>query len=400
MKNYLAGFILIFVLFTQVSAEIFIPSYLEAEILLLDSDLNMAQLSQDLNILRPDLKGAQIRYPGELMRDTLVAEYVQWYQANYHPATPTKLLESRVDHVNQVLTELWGAYLLIPHKKDGETYLSLFIKGDRYPQFTRVKPDSKPLSTWISENLFDEKAVRRLSHEERAQELALPAAEYYEEVKLDRFIAIGLGQHKSVSRSNPPPFKSFYQPSTKDTSDILTWSQISSPLYQVSLGWNVAELFGGGFMAKYSSLAMNYESKTNPGVQIWHYDRYEFGIFGTIGKTYYLSPNWSVYPHGYLSFQYIIFDEEFKILEDTPASLLRVKLHTINGASGALGFKTLYKRQFGVDIQWGLNHASGKSPDDFEKAESGVSVNGRDKATIYNEQYVMIQLVYNTPSSF
>lgn len=375
------------------------PIYSNPEILLTDPELNTVIIAKETS-LDEDIGQATITYAGDLLRQADFQEYFDWYSANFHPESDIEYLKPRSTSIHESLEKLWGKYLVHTHTFQGQKYATVFVDGRREPVLiTAIKtPD---LSQWIQSELLKGKKTQRLTLEERRREQERPEDSYYNPLRMDRFIAVGMGQHFQVGGDpQAQAFDDFDGRNYADSAEIYRWAKIHSPMYRLNLGFVYEELLGAGLAFNYSSLYMNYNPATHPGVQVWYYDRYDIGVFGTLGQSYRFSEKLSLYPHLYIAFQYAIFDEQFEIDRSNIRSEERVKIPTLTGASGALGLKALYDNTWGIELSYGLTHVSGKSPENFQTDGNGQSSSGRPPASLLNEQYFMIQMVWNSRHEF
>lgn len=372
------------------------PVYNNPEILITDLGIDVNQASQEISLSAKDLGVAKMTQAGDLLRIPEFQEYVLWYQANFHPNAQMEFLKPRSTKVHKILESNWGKYILIPHTYENNTYITVFVDGLREPVFIDRLGDKEKISEWVSTQLLKGTKKRRLTATERKAEQERPEDVYYEPLHLDRFIAVGLGKHTPFPSTSPANFDEFGTINFSDSTNIYRWATIASPMYQLNLGILYEEIIGGGLVFNYSNLAMAFNPSTNPGVKVWYYDRYDFGVFTTFGKTYRAGSDLSFYPHVYVGYQYVIFDEDFQLRTPNIRAENRIMLRTLTKATGSLNLRMMYGNQWGLEASYGLSHISGKSPENFQTDGSGGTGSTRPRASVLNEQMLMIQLVWNS----
>lgn len=372
------------------------PVYNNPEILITDLQVDVNQVSQEISLSDKDLGVAKMTQAGDLLRVPEFQEYILWYQANFHPSAQMEFLKPRSPKVHKILESNWGKYIIIPHTFGKDKYLTVFVDGLREPVFIDKLDDNQKISDWVSTQLLKGNKQRRLTPTERKAEQERPEDVYYEPLRLDRFIAFGLGHHTPFPNVKAANFDEFGTINFSDSTNIYRWATVASPMYQLNIGILYEEIIGGGLVFNYSNLAMAFNPSTNPGVKVWYYDRYDFGAFTTFGKTYRASPELSFYPHVYVGYQYVIFDEDFQLRTPNIRAENRIMLRTLTKATGSLNLRMMYGNQWGLEASYGLSHISGKSPENFQTDGTGGTGSTRPRASVLNEQMIMLQLVWNS----
>lgn len=372
------------------------PVYKSPEIHLTDKSINVVTLAKDISTQLDNIGASKIVYAGDLLRNEDFLAYLNWYSNNFHPDSKVEYLKPRSKKVIEILKKNWGVYIVHLHRWQNQRFITVFCDARREPVLISQLSPGESLTEWSQSSLFKEKPRRRLTESEREAERLRPEESYYAPLRLDKFVSLGMGQHHSLSYSDPQPFGNFDGNNFNDSADIYRWAKINSPMYRLNLGFLYEEMLGAGIAFNYSNLYMNYDASTTPNMAHWFYNRYEFGIFGTLGKSYSLAGDWNIYPHLYIGFQYAVFDEQFKINTPNLRAQERIKIPTLTGATGALGLKLMFKNQVGLDLSYGLTHVSGKSPENFQSTGNTQASTFRPPASRLNEHWYMIQLVWNT----
>jgi hypothetical protein len=308
---------------------------------------------------------------GDWERDSTVALYAKWLNANLDSRLKAEDLRPRNSHVIERLQSLKDKNLLFSTAKDDKLWFLLFDETSLEPRKIATFPlsmDSAAIAKKIASNWFGSTPQIRLTDAERAKKQSEPDAYFAEQPMHDVWFGIGAGKSRAKIPLTPNSwYKNTLDSKVKNYNNVRdstsAWSFIedSTPFYSAYIGGSLYDFIGLELEYRRSVHDVKYDKSDEVYKELsyWRFNRHEFLlslIFMTVFKPY---SQIEIEPYASASVIFSMFAEDIASIESSleyyDSYTNRFKFRDYyTGVSMNLGLRTAIFKNYGINFKTGI----------------------------------------------
>lgn len=320
---------------------------------------------------------------GEWERDSVSAKYGAWLKQNLEPGVKADYLKARSPMMAAKLQSLEDKIVLAVFKRGGEFQAVIFDETSLAPKAAASVPYTEnkvALGDLLAQELFDQRAERRLSKAEREKKAAEPDEFYQETPKADFWggLSISFSQapipltpyswYKNKMRSRVKRYRA-----TEDSLSLWNFLEDDAAVFSVYAGMTWFGIFGGEIFYKYSSHDMKIDESdtTYDELSDWRFGMHELGLTLHVTRSFKTTSWLDIAPFFYFGFQYSFLVEDISLKkgveEPSSAYSTRISFDEVykGGVIGA-GARFVFKEHYALVTRAGIStrgHTESTTPD-------------------------------------
>jgi hypothetical protein len=306
---------------------------------------------------------------GEWERDTTIALYAKWLNANLDTRLKPEDLRPRNFHVIEKLQALKDKSLMYSTIKNDKLWFLLFDETSVEPKKIAVFPlnqDSAKIAQKIASDWFGGTPQVRLTDEQRTAKQSEPDNYYGEEPMYDVWLGIGTGWSRAKVPLTPD---SWYRNKfnsrienygiVDDSTTVWRFIEDSSPVYSAYIGGSLYDFIGLELEFRRTQHKAKISSDTIYNeLAHWNFNRYEFWfalMFMTVFKPH---KQIEIEPYGSASIIFSFFTEDIELKDGEPGSYgyrNRFKFEShYTGVALNLGLRTAFFKNYALNLKTGI----------------------------------------------
>ena len=317
-------------------------------------------LCAELRTVNPELGRPRCAVAGSLERNDAFRKYAAWLTANLRGNAASEDLEARHPEVRKILEDRRDDYLLLFKRSGNESWVVVFHDGKRGPS-RLVRSNDKGSLDRIAD-LFSGPAVPIPTEKEREEAMKEPIAFYRDQTPVDFALTVGAGGIWGVGGHRGARIDHYTH--NTDSASAWDWLHHASPALYVEYGVTYARFVGIGAFLEWSRFGMKYDEATNPGIEEWTVDRFEFGVRTHLGYTWLLTEKLEINPYLLLGFHFTAYNDHVEWESGAKRPMDGVfELVAVKGGSVGAGCALMHGGKWALRVETGLSNRSRKSRD-------------------------------------
>jgi hypothetical protein len=358
---------------------------------------------------------ANCRVAGALSRHSSFMAYAHWLGANMHSKTSRELLRARDDSVATLLYSLTDQYVLLFIQNIHGNWVVLLHGEQRFPagMWQYPKKDWKELLDNIAHDVFRDRAIRIPTKEERDLAKSQPDVYYQDRMTLDKHFGVAIAYSAGLPLGAPRSwlggvrtnqvrdfrFSDWNSRSQADSTSAWNWMQDEVLVYSLRAGVTYGRALGVDALLRYSRHGVKYSSQDSLHnyIQEWAYNRFELGMQGRIGATFYPAPYLEIMPAGAIGFVYSFMQEDFRydpsvaLPEDARQRITFSQAY--KGAHAAFVLRSLWFSTIALTFETGVTSRGSSRP---LSPTAGAGNDGDENVASYQEMIGRTTIDYFT----
>ncbi|MDR2579391.1 MAG: hypothetical protein LBC85_00150 [Fibromonadaceae bacterium] len=307
---------------------------------------------------------------GDWERDTTVALYAKWLNANLNKNLKPEDLRPRNQHVIEKMRSLKDKNLLYSTIRNDSVWFLLFDEATIDPAKILVFPikeDSTKTVRKIASKWFGGSPQRRLSDEERARKAREPDAYYAAQPKHDFWFGLATGWSRAKIPLTP---NSWYKrtldsrvknyQSARDSASASIWNYLedSSPIHSVYIGGALYNFIGLELELRRSEhkVKIDEENEIYNGLERWNFSRYELMLALEFMVAFIPHKSIEIKPYASASIVYSFLLEDMSLLSACDYDCqYRFKPEIYyRGVAFTLGLRTAFFENYAINLRTGI----------------------------------------------